>query len=72
MIILLLSYILTSEGNELENFTISRFFGSSASIAIPYLFFPLYYIGFNIGIIYYYNKHQAETYNELNKNENNL
>ena len=68
---LFLSYILTPEGKDLEYFTVSRLFGYSASIAIPYLFFPLYYIGFNIGIIYYYNKHQAETYNELNKNENN-
>ena len=70
-LVLLLTYFLTPETNELTNFTLSRLFGLSASIATPYLFFPLYFIGFNIGILYYYNMHQPETFNELNINENN-
>ena len=71
LLFLPLTYVLTSEGRDLEYFTLSRLFGLSGSISLPYLFFPLYYIGFNIGIIYYYNQHQSETYNELNKKENN-
>ena len=39
---------------EYDEFTISRLFGLSGAIAMPHLFLPLYYIGFNIGIIYYY------------------
>ena len=70
-IILPLAYVITPEGRNLEYFTISRLFGLSASTSLPYLFFPLYYIGFNIGIIYYYNQHQSEAYNDLNKKENN-
>lgn len=70
-LVLLFTYFLTPETKELTNFTLSRLFGLSASIATPYLFFPLYFIGFNIGILYYYNKHQPETFNELNINENN-
>ena len=65
LIMLTLAYILTLETKDLQFFTISRLFGLSASIAMPYLFFPLYFVGFNIGIIYYYNKHQSETFNEL-------
>ena len=70
LLILLLSYFLSSEGKDLKYYTISRIFGFSGSIALPYLFFPLYYIGFNIGIIHYYNQNQAKIYNELNKEEN--
>ena len=53
-----------------DEFTISRFFGLSETLAMPYLFFGLYYIGFNLGIIYYYhlneisNKLIADTENE--------
>ena len=71
LLLLPMAYILTPEGMDLEYFTLSRLFGLSASISLPYLFFPLYYIGFNIGIIYYYNQHQSEAYNELNEKENN-
>ena len=66
LIILLFTYFITKETKDLKYFTVSRLFGLSASLAKPYLFFPLYFIGFNIGIIYYYNKHQAEIFNELN------
>ena len=69
--ILPLAYILTPEGKDLKYFSLSRLFGLSASISLPYLFFPLYYIGFNIGIIYYYNQHQSEANNDLNKKGNN-
>ena len=41
---------------EYDEFTISRLFGLSGTIAMPHMFLPLYYIGFNIGIIYYYKK----------------
>ena len=68
LIILTLTYFLSSEGKDLKYYSLSRLFGLSASISLPYLFFPLYYIGFNIGIIYYYNQHQTEAYNYLNKN----
>ena len=70
LLILSLTYIFTPEGKNLKFYTISRLFGLSASIALPYLFFPLYFIGFNIGIIYYYNQNQAKIYNDLNKEEN--
>ena len=69
LITLLLAYILSREGKDLKYYSMSRLFGLSASISLPYLFFPLYYIGFNIGIIYYYNQHQTEAYNDLNKNK---
>jgi len=69
IIILGLSYILTEETKHLEYYSLSRLFGLSASIANFHLFFPLYFLGFNIGIIYYYNEHQAETFNELNIND---
>jgi hypothetical protein len=69
IIILGLSYILTKETKSLEYYSLSRLFGLSASIANFHLFFPLYFLGFNIGIIYYYNMHQAETFNELNIND---
>ena len=65
LIILPLAYVLTPEGRDLKYFSISRLFGLSASISLPYLFFPLYYIGFNIGIIYYYNIHQSEAFRDL-------
>ena len=71
IIILCCTYILTSETKDLKFYTVSRLFGLSALTAIPFLFFPLYYIGFNIGIIYYYIKHPSETQYELNKNKNN-
>ena len=64
-----MAYILSREGKDLDYYSMSRLFGLSASISLPYLFFPLYYIGFNIGIIYYYNQHQTEAYNDLNKNK---
>ena len=70
LLILSSTYILTPEGKDFKFYTVSRLFGLSASIALPYLFFPLYYIGFNIGIIYYYNQNQAKIYNELNNEEN--
>ena len=55
-IILFLSYFETRETKDLvEEYTISRLFGLSGRISLPYLFFPLYYIGFNIGVIYYYH-----------------
>lgn len=64
-----ISFILTREVKDLNGeYTLSRLFGFSGSIAKPYLFFPLYYIGFNIGVIYYYHLHEAETFNELNTN----
>jgi hypothetical protein len=71
IIILTLAFIITPEGRDLEFFSLSRLFGLSASISLPYLFFLLYYIGFNIGIIYYYNQHQSEANKDLNKKENN-
>ena len=55
-IILFLSYFETRETQDLvEEYTISRLFGLSGTISLPYLFFPLYYFGFNIGVIYYYH-----------------
>ena len=64
-----ISFIFTREVKDLNGeYTLSRLFGFSGSIAKPYLFFPLYYIGFNIGVIYYYHLHEAETFNELNTN----
>ena len=71
LIILCCSYILTSETKDLKFYTVSRLFGLSGSISLPYLFFPLYFIGFNIGIIYYYIKHPSETHNELSMNKKN-
>ena len=71
IIILGLSYILTKETKSLEYYSISRLFSLSASIANFYLFFPLYFLGFNIGFIYYYNQHQAEIFNEININDTN-
>jgi hypothetical protein len=60
----------TREIKELNGeYTLSRLFGLSSSITKPYLFFPLYYIGFNIGVIYYYHLHEAETFTELNSNK---
>ena len=64
-------YFLTKEVKDIDGeYTISRFFGLSGSISLPYLFFPLYYIGFNIGIIYYYHLHEAETFTRLSINKN--
>ena len=54
-IYLCLTYFVTQEVKDLtDEYTVSRLFGLSGSIAMPHLFLPLYYIGFNIGIIYYY------------------
>ena len=59
------TYFITNETEDLTGeYTISRLFGLSGTIAIPYLFFPLYYIGFNVGIAYYYSLHQVEILNE--------
>ena len=59
-----LTYFLAREVKDLVGeYTISRLFGLSGSLAMPHLFFPLYYIGFNIGIIYYY--HLNELSNKL-------
>ena len=70
-IYLSLFYFLTKEVEDIKGeYTISRFFGLSSSIARPYLFFPLYFIGFNIGIIYYYHLNEADTFNELNTRKN--
>ena len=63
-LILSLSYFLSKETKDLKGeYTVSRLFGLSGSLAMPHLFFPLYYIGFNIGIIYYY--HLNELSNKL-------
>ena len=63
-VFLSLTYFLSKEVKDLINeYTISRLFGLSGSLSMPYLFFPLYYIGFNIGIIYYY--HLNEISNKL-------
>ena len=43
-----------------DEYKVSRLFGLSSSIAQPQLFLPLYYIGFNIGIIYYYRINFSE------------
>ena len=52
-----LTLMITREVNDLiGEYTISRLFGLSGEIALPHMFFPLYYLGFNIGIIYYYRK----------------
>ena len=60
-LILLMMYFLTKEVNDLtDEYTISRLFGLSGSIALPTLFFPLYYIGFNIGIIFYYKENSLK------------
>ena len=65
-------YFLTKEVEDIKGeYTLSRFFGLSSSIAHPYLFFPLYYLGFNIGIIYYYHLHEAETFTRLSISKNN-
>ena len=71
-IYLSLFYFLNREVKDIKGeYTLSRFFGLSSSVAKPYFFFPLYYIGFNIGIVYYYHLHEADTFNELNKCRNN-
>ena len=58
------TYFISREANDLvEEYTLSRLFGLSGSLAMPNLFFPLYYIGFNLGIIYYY--HLNELSNKL-------
>ena len=60
-IFILLAPSYSREFNDLiGGYTISRLFGLSESIAMPHVFFPLYYIGFNIGIIYYYYKNAKE------------
>ena len=65
-------YFLTKEVKDIKGeYTLSRFFGLSSSMALPYLFFPLYYIGFNIGIIYFYYLNESETYARLSNNNNN-
>mgnify|MGYP007069945167 FL=1 len=55
-----LFFIMTKETKDIfgeyDEFTISRLFGLPGTIAMPHMFLPLYYIGFNIGIIYYYKK----------------
>ena len=64
-------YFITKEVRDLKDeYTISRLFGLSGSIALPHLFFPLYYIGFNIGIIYYYHLHEINTFTRISINEN--
>ena len=63
-VFLCLTYFISKEVKDLNGeYTISRLFGLSGSLAITHLFFPLYYIGFNIGIIYYY--HLNELSNKL-------
>ena len=60
-IFLSLTYFVTKEVDDLtDEYTVSRLFGLSGTIAMPHLFFPLYYIGFNIGIIYYYKVYFQE------------
>ena len=56
ILFLILTNFISHEAQDLVNeFTISRLFGLSESLAMPYMFFGLYYIGFNLGIIYYYH-----------------
>jgi flagellar basal body-associated protein FliL len=66
------SFVLVHFTDEIKDlrgeYTLSRLFGLSSSITKLYLFFPLYYIGFNIGVIYYYHLHEVETNTELNTN----
>ena len=55
-LLLALTKFISLEAKDLvDEFTISRLFGLSESLAMPYMFFGLYYIGFNLGIIYYYH-----------------
>ena len=53
-------------------YTISRLFGLSGAIAKPDLFFPLYYIGFNLGIIYYYHLKYEKPEKSKNFNYSNI
>ena len=63
-LLLFCTYFISRETNDLVGeYTLSRLFGLSGSLAMPNLFFPLYYIGFNLGIIYYY--HLNELSNKL-------
>ena len=69
-IFLCLTYFVTKEVKDLTGeYTLSRLFGLSGSIAMPHLFFPLYYIGFNIGIIFYY---KVKTNEMANEDKNNI
>ena len=56
--ILIIFFYFTSEEKEYvktgEDFTISKIFGSTENISFLPFFFPLYYIGFNIGVMYFY------------------
>ena len=56
--ILIIFFYFTSEEKEYvktgEDFTISKIFGSTENISFLPFFFPLYFIGFNIGVMYFY------------------
>ena len=72
-IYLSLAYFISRERNDLTGeYTISRLFNLSGSLAMPHLFFPLYYIGFNIGIIYYYHLNELSNKSIAEKEINNF
>ena len=50
--------------------TLSKIYGNINMIREPHLFFLLHFLGFNFGIMYFYNYHLSYIYNEfLSKND---
>jgi hypothetical protein len=50
-----------------DDFKISEIFGNIYLTRYPHVFLLFYFIGFNIGIMYYYYINYSETYNEYNE-----
>ena len=53
--------------NNDEPFKISDIFGNIYLTRYPHIFLLFYFIGFNIGVMYYYYINYSETYNEYNE-----
>ena len=50
-----------------SSFKISEIYGNIYLTRYPHIFLIFYFIGFNIGIMYYYHVNYSETYNEYNE-----
>ena len=60
-------FIFVSHKNKDKFFKISEIFGNIYLTRYPHVFLLFYFIGFNIGVMYYYYINYSETYNEYNE-----
>ena len=50
-----------------DHFKISEIYGNIYLTRYPHIFIIFYFIGFNIGVMYYYHVNYSETFNEYNE-----